>query len=81
MIRKKGSEAGAQDASLLIALDKSRSRLSSGSSGTVYNGVPYGGFVSTRGHAGRAADRALQVAGCSGPAGLLHREGSGVCSS
>ncbi|XP_065277392.1 anoctamin-7-like [Emys orbicularis] len=44
MIWKKGSEAGAQDTSLLIALDKSRSRLSSGSSGTVYNGVPYAGF-------------------------------------
>ncbi|KAH1175750.1 hypothetical protein KIL84_022275 [Mauremys mutica] len=44
MSRKKGSEAGAQDTSLLIALDKSRSRLSSGSSGTVYNGEPYAGF-------------------------------------
>ncbi|XP_050787165.1 anoctamin-7-like isoform X3 [Gopherus flavomarginatus] len=44
MIRKKGSEAGAQDTSLLIALDKSRSRLSSGSSGTIYNGEPYASF-------------------------------------
>ncbi|XP_030393152.1 anoctamin-7-like isoform X2 [Gopherus evgoodei] len=44
MIRKKGLEAGAQDTSLLIALDKSRSRLSSGSSGTIYNGEPYAGF-------------------------------------
>nr|XP_008175684.1 anoctamin-7-like isoform X1 [Chrysemys picta bellii] len=44
MFRKKGSEGGAQDTSLLIALDKSRSHLSSGSSGTVYNGVPYAGF-------------------------------------
>ncbi|XP_067422321.1 anoctamin-7-like isoform X2 [Emydura macquarii macquarii] len=43
MIRRTGSEAGAQDTSLLIALEESRSHLSSSSSSTVHNGGPYAG--------------------------------------